>query len=77
MYAFPGENRKTKINKNYSKTMENKIKCPDCDGTGTVVCSTPAHQAYTEERGTYIVDEEQREEQCEKCEGSGEVEKDI
>ena len=53
------------------------IECPDCDGTGTVVCSTPAHQAYTEERGTYIVDEEQREEQCERCEGSGEVERDI
>lgn len=48
-----------------------RTKCEACDGTGKVERVSHAHQAYTEERGTYIVDEERTVEDCEVCEGKG------
>lgn len=45
--------------------------CENCDGTGKVTETIPAHQQAGE-----IADEQSREVNCETCGGSGEVEPD-
>lgn len=51
--------------------------CEKCDGEGThTIIDSPAEQAWSEERGTYIKDEESHDEDCEQCKGQGQVDPD-
>lgn len=46
--------------------------CPECDGEGKVeYIVSNAHQAYSEDRGTYIEDERRELCDCERCNGTG------
>ncbi len=49
-------------------------KCKACDGTGYVlIMERPAGQTFSEERGTIIEDEITKEEECDVCDGTGQV----
>lgn len=55
----------------FHSNTKNGKPCEECNGTGRVVFVEHAHQAYSEERGTYIEDDRKTEEDCTSCEGTG------